>query len=71
MFGLRTVSGKVSYTMVANYAFAILWLLTFIANGFGYSDFVPPLELVVIAPALLAIINLLLRYFRTREPISK
>ena len=71
MFGTRTVSGKVSWTMVANYAFAVLWLVTFIANGFGYSDFVPPPELVVIAPALLAIINLLLRYFKTQEAIKK
>ena len=70
MLGLRTVSGKISVTMVANYAFAILWMVTFIANGFGYSDFVPPTELVVIAPALLAIINLLLRYFKTREPMA-
>ncbi len=71
MFGLRTVSGKVSSTMVVNYLFIILWLVTFIANGFGYTEFVPPTELVVIASALLAIINLLLRYFRTQEAIKK
>jgi hypothetical protein len=70
MLSVKTTSGKISWTMVTNWAFLILWLATQIAAGFGYASYTPPAEAVVIAPALLAIINLLLRRYHTTEPLA-
>ncbi len=67
-------SGKVWYTSLTidlNLAFLILWLVVQVASGFGFGSYQPPAEFVVIAPALVAIINLALRYWRTRQPISR
>jgi hypothetical protein len=67
---MRTKTGAVSWTMVINTAFLVLWLVTQIANAFGYTSFEPAPEWAVIAPAIIAIINMLLRYFKTAEPIA-
>jgi hypothetical protein len=68
---MRTQSGAVSWTMVLNGAFLVLWLVVQIASAFGFATFQPAPEWAVIAPAIVAIINMLLRYFRTAEPIEK
>ena len=68
---MKTVSGRVSWTISINGLFLALWLIVQIANGFGFSEYQPPAELVFLAPAIVAIINLLLRYWRTREPIAR
>jgi hypothetical protein len=67
---MRTKSGAVSWTMVLNGAFLILWIVTQIANAFGFATFQPAPEWAVIMPAIIAIVNMLLRYFRTTEPIN-
>lgn len=68
---MRTTTGKISFTMSLNGAFLVLWLVVQIANAFGFAAFQPPDELLVIAPALIAIINMVLRYWRTRSPIER
>ena len=68
---MHTRSGKLSWTMAGNGLFIILYLAVAVANSFGFAAWTPPAELVVIAPAVVAVINLLLRYFRTAEPIDR
>ncbi len=68
---MKTVSGNISWSQVVNGAFLVLWVLVGVANGFGFASYRPPDELVIIVPAIVAIINLLLRYFRTKEPIAR
>ncbi len=68
---MHTRSGALSWTMVLNGLFLALWLLVQIASAFGFASFQPPPEAIVIAPALVALINLALRYWRTREPMAR
>jgi len=68
---MRTTSGRLSATMLINGAFLVLWLVTQIFNAFGFGVYEPPTDLVIIAPALVAIINMIIRYINTREPIAK
>ena len=68
---MHTKSGSTSWTMVLNGAFLVLWILVQIANAFGFASFQPAPEWAVIMPAVIAIINMLLRYFRTSEPMER
>ena len=68
---MRTKSGALSWTMSLNAIFLVLYCVVAIANAFGFGSFQPPAELAVILPAIVAIINLLLRYFRTEEAIRR
>ena len=68
---MHTKSGTISWTMVLNGGFLILWIITQVANAFGFASFQPAPEWAVIMPAIVAIVNMLLRYFRTAEPIDK
>ncbi len=68
---MHTTTGKLSWTMTLNTVFLVLWFTVQIANAFGFSSYQPPAEAIVIAPAIVALINLALRYLRTREPIAR
>jgi hypothetical protein len=68
---VHTLSGKRSWTMTINTVFLVLWFVLQIANAFGFSSYQPPTEAIVIAPAIIAIINLLLRYWRSSEAIAR
>lgn len=68
---MHTRSGSWSWTMVGNVAFLVLYVLVQLANAFGFGSFQPPAELALILPAIVAIINLLLRYFHTEEAIKR
>ncbi len=68
---MRTMSGSLSWTMVGNTAFLVLYIVVYVASAFGFGAFKPPDELAIILPALVAIINMLLRYFHTEQPIKR
>ena len=67
---MRTTENKLSWTVIGNTVFLVLWVATQIANNFGYGAFQPSPELLIIAPALVAVINILIRYYHTRAPIA-
>lgn len=68
---MHTKSGAISWTMTLNGVFIVLWLIVQVANAFGFANFTPPTEWAAIVAAIVAVINLALRYFRTSEPISR
>ena len=55
-------STTTSPLMNLNAIFTVLWLAVQIANAFGFTAYAPSTEMLAIAPAVIAIINLLLRY---------
>lgn len=68
---MKTVSGSWSWTQVINILFITLWLAVQVAGPFGFNEFQPPAWAVAAVPILVALINLLIRYFRTKEPIAR
>jgi len=68
---MRKLSGSISKTMVFNAIFLALLVLDVALAWFGYDSFVPdPLIAGPIATLLLAIVNILLRKYFTKEPIT-
>jgi hypothetical protein len=67
---IHTESGAVSWSQVTNIAFLVLWCLLQLANAFGFQSYEPPTEMLVIMPAIIAIVNILLRKYHTREPLA-
>lgn len=63
--------GNVTWTQVLNALFTVLWVLVNVASAYGYADYKPPAELVIIVPALVAIINIIARYARGRELMGR
>jgi uncharacterized membrane-anchored protein len=59
---LRTATAEPSRTMDLNSLFLVLWTIVQIANAFGFTSYTPPADLLVIAPAIVALINIALRY---------
>jgi hypothetical protein len=51
-----------SRAMDINALFTILWIVVQIASGFGFAAYTPSPELMIIAPAIVAVINIILRY---------
>ena len=70
MLSIRTVTGRLSWTQVTNISFLVLWALVQIANGFGFATFQPSDEALVILPAIIALINMLLRKYHTTQPLA-
>ncbi len=68
---MRTESGNWSWPQVVNVLFLVLWIVVQVASGFGFASFQPPPEFVIIAPAIVAIINLIIRYYHPEEPIAR
>lgn len=69
---LKTLEGKVSWTMVFNllYVGAALFT-TVVAPAIGYDQFTPSEEIITVASSLVALANLALRYFKTSSAIAK
>ena len=64
---MKTISGKISVTMVFN----LLALAVFVANAFGFSNFQADDWVGQLGLLIVIAVNLVLRYWKTREPIAK
>ncbi len=64
---MRTISGKVSLTIVFN----LLALAVFVANAFGFSNFQADDWVGQLGLLIVIAVNLVLRYVKTREPIKR
>jgi hypothetical protein len=69
MFTIHTVSGKLSWTQLLNWAFLVLWVINYLANAAGFLAYQPPDDVYTIMPAIIALINILLRKYHTTEPL--
>lgn len=56
-----------SWTIWAN----LLALALVVANGIGFADFEPAPWVVEVGTVITLVINILLRYFRTSQPIER
>ena len=56
-----------SWTIWAN----VLALALVVANGIGFADFRPDPWVVEVGTVITLVINILLRYFRTSQPIER
>ena len=68
---MRHADGSFSKTMLFNIVFLVLGLAMPILDFFGYGDYVPAEWVSGLLIALVPIVNLILRYFFTRESLRR
>ena len=64
---MQTKKWYQSWTIWAN----LLALALFVANGVGFADFTPAPWVSEVGTILVLVINIVLRYVRTRVPIAR